>query len=304
MYKEWKNHFGAVLDSKNEFDVIDCKKCQFKHIVPIPTEDELKHVYEEEYYTDEKPNYIESMNEDMDWWNLSYDDRYTSFEKLLNKNRRKILDIGSGPGIFLRRGQERGWEGTGIEPSKQAFEYSSKTLGLNIHNIFLNNKTKKVLTNYDVVHLSEVLEHIINPENILKIVHEKLNPDGLICVVVPNDYNLFQLSLIKSCNYDPWWVAPPHHINYFNFETLSCLLEKIGFQVILKEATFPIDMFLLMGRNYVSDEALGKESHRMRKTFEMNLFKAGNNNIKRDIYKSFAKLGIGREVIIIGKKNS
>ena len=41
MHKEWQGHKGEVLDSKNNFEVIECKKCQFKHIVPIPTEEEL-----------------------------------------------------------------------------------------------------------------------------------------------------------------------------------------------------------------------------------------------------------------------
>ena len=302
MNKEWKEHSGEIIDSKNEFDVIECKKCHFKHIVPIPNEDEMKHMYEDEYYTDEKPLYIERMNEDLEWWNLTYDDRYESFEQQLDKDSRAILDVGSGPGIFLKRGRELGWNVTGIEPSRQAYEYSSEKLGLNIHNKFLNEKTKDDLQTFDVIHMSEVLEHIPDPENLLNIAHEKLNLGGLICIVVPNDYNLFQLSLHEACDYDPWWVAPPHHINYFDFESLPRLLEKIGFEVVLKESTFPIDMFLLMGHNYVENDTLGRECHKMRKLFELNLDKAQNNYIKRKLYRLFAKVGVGREIIIFGKK--
>jgi SAM-dependent methyltransferase len=300
--KKWQNHTGPVLDSVKGFDVIECEKCEFKHIIPIPTEKELKKVYEDEYYTDEKPLYIERMNEDWEWWKLVNDDRYDSFEERLDEQRRRILDVGSGPGIFLKRGRERGWDVTGIEPSKQAFEYSSGTLGLNIHNAFLNDKSKTDIDSFDVIHMSEVLEHIPDPEGLLRIAHEKLNPGGLICLVVPNDYNSFQISLRKACGYDPWWVAPPHHINYFSFESLSGLFEKIGFRVILKESTFPIDMFLLMGKNYVGDDILGRECHIMRKNFELNLAKAEQNGTKRNIYSSLAKFGIGREIIIMAEK--
>ena len=302
MHKEWQGHPGRILDSKNGFDVIECEECHFKHIIPIPIEDELKPIYEVEYYTDEKPLYIERMNEDLEWWNMTYDDRYDSFEEHLDKDRRTILDIGSGPGIFLKRGQERGWNVTGIEPSMQAFEYSSQTLGLTIHNCFLNDETKLNLESYDVIHMSEVLEHIPDPAGLLRIAYEKLISGGLICVVVPNDYNPFQYSLSEACGYDPWWVAPPHHINYFNFNTLSTLLQKIGFQVVMKEATFPIDMFLLMGQNYIDDDSLGRECHHMRKTFELNLAKAKQNGTKRNLYRSLAKVGIGREILFIGKK--
>jgi len=304
MIKKWQDHSGKLLDSKNGYDVIECSLCNNKHIIPIPSEDDLKRVYEDEYYDEEKPLYIERMNEDMEWWNLSYDDRYDSFEEYFNENRRKILDVGSGPGIFLKRGEERGWHVTGIEPSKQAFEYSSQTLGLKIHNDFLNEETKETFDTFDVVHMSEVLEHIPNPEGLLNIAYEKLNPGGLICVIVPNDYNPFQIALYEACSYAPWWVAPPHHINYYNFDSLSGLLEKVGFKLLLKESTFPIDMFLLMGRNYVGDDTIGRECHGYRKKFELNLNSANKNNLKRQLNRKFAELNIGREITLIGRKNN
>ena len=302
MYKQWEKHSGEILDSKNGYDVITCVKCGFNHIIPIPTEEELSNVYQDEYYSEEKPLYIERMNEDIDWWNLCYDDRYDSFEENLPVIQRSILDVGSGPGIFLKRGTERGWDVTGIEPSKQAFEYSSKTLGLNVYNKFFNDHTKDDLGSFDVIHMSEVLEHIPKPADLLKIIYGKLTPGGLVCVVVPNDYNPFQHALRTACGYEPWFLAPPHHINYFNFESLSSLLEKIGFNIIRKEATFPIDMFLLMDRNYIGNDVVGRECHGLRKSFELNLNNAHFNTLKRALYQSFSKLGIGREIIIIARK--
>lgn len=302
MHKEWNDHCGEVLDSKNGFDVIECKKCQFKHIIPIPTENELEEVYEDQYYSDEKPLYIERMNEDLTWWNLTYDDRYEFFEKELGKESRSILDVGSGPGLFLKRGQERKWEVTGIEPSKQAYDYSSKSLGMNIHNYFLNHETKNNTGSFDVIHMSEVLEHISNPVNMLEICHEKLNKDGLICIVVPNDYNPLQILLGEACDYESWWVAPPHHINYFNFNSLSKLLENTGFDIVLKESTFPLELFPLMGLNYVGDDMMGRKIHTMRKNFELNIANSKNNLLKKSIYSYFASQNIGREVVIIGRK--
>ena len=45
--KEWNGHVGPVVASHNEFDVIECKICGFKHSIPIPTEDELEKVYQQ-----------------------------------------------------------------------------------------------------------------------------------------------------------------------------------------------------------------------------------------------------------------
>lgn len=293
-------HTGRVVDHANGFHVIECEPCGFKHILPIPDAADLQKVYEEEYYTTEKPDYLKHYEEDSEWWKLTYDDRYDYFENILPTERRRILDIGSGPGFFLRRGKERGWQTLGIEPSRQAAEYS-RTLGLEIRNEFLTAETQR-LGQFDVIHMSAVLEHIPDPIGMLETVHSLSSPEGIICVVVPNDFNPFQLALRDHFGFKPWWVAPPHHINYFNFDSLSKLVEKSGFNVVHVESTFPIDMFLLMGDNYVGNDQLGRACHAKRKTFEQNLATAGLNDIKRRLYHALAENGLGREVVVVGRK--
>jgi SAM-dependent methyltransferase len=298
---EWQNHRGLVLDSVNGFDVIECETCRFKHIVPIPTQEELTLTYSQDYYTKEKPLYLERHQEDLDWWNLVYSERYDTFEQLLPSTRRRILDVGSGPGFFMLHGKQRGWDTVGIEPSAKAVEHS-RELGLNIIEDFLTDQTAKNLGTFDIIHMSEVLEHIPDPFIMLQLVNDILSPGGLLCVVVPNDYNPFQEAVRKVYGRKPWWVAPPHHINYFNFESIARLFEKTGFNLKLQEATFPIDMFLLMGENYVGNDSKGRQCHEKRKLFEKNLVLAGLDNKKREFYQAFAKSEIGREIIAIGIK--
>lgn len=78
--------------------------------------------------------------------------------------------------------------------------------------------------------------------------------------------------------------------------------KSIGFKVVLRESTFPIDMFLLMGKNYIENNILGRECHKMRKNMELNLAKAGKNITKRHLYQSMAQSGICREIILITEK--
>ena len=40
-----------------------CESCGFIHINPVPTEEALANIYEEEYYTTEKPQFIERQLE-------------------------------------------------------------------------------------------------------------------------------------------------------------------------------------------------------------------------------------------------
>jgi len=295
-------HHGEVIDSKEGFDVIECETCGFKHIIPIPTPEELEKLYKEKFYSTEKPRYLERHLQDLEWWNLVYSDRYDIFEENIHYNRRSILDIGSGPGFFLLEGKRRGWKTLGIDPSKQAVEHA-RNMGVEIIEGLFSPSLVDKLDKFDVVHMNNVLEHIPDPISMLKIIYDILKPGGLLCISVPNDYNPFQHVLREVHNYDPYWVAPPEHINYFNPESLGKLFKKIGFEVILKEATFPIDIFLLMGDNYAGDDALGRLCHEKRMLFELSFKKSKYNILKRELYKAFAALGIGREITIYGRKS-
>ena len=299
--KEWNGHVGPLLDTKNGFDVIDCQLCGYKHATPVPTEKELEEIYRHEYYTEEKPLYIERFKEDLDWWNLAYGDRYDTFEESLPANRRRILDVGSGPGYFLKHGRDRGRDVLGVESSKQASAHA-RSLGLEILEEFLDEKLAPSLGKFDVIHMSEVLEHIPQPGKLLKLAHDMLAPGGVLCVVVPNDYNPFQAALRKSCGFEPWWVAAPHHLNYFDRESLATLVESKDMRVVRSESTFPIDLFLLMGDNYIGNDQLGRQCHGRRKALELNLASAGLNRVKRELYQSLARLGIGREICLYATK--
>lgn len=301
MQKKWQGHEGPVAASANGFDVIDCQLCGFKHIISIPSEEELEHAYQHDYYTQEKPLYIERYKEDLDWWNMVYAQRYAILEQYLPAERRRLLDIGSGPGFFLLNGQERGWQVKGVEPSVQAAEHS-RSLGLDVENVFFTEQTASMLGRFDAINMGEVLEHIPDPAALLSLVNRQLNASGMVCIIVPNDFNPFQMVLRDHLGFEPWWVAPPHHINYFDFDSLSRLVERCGFEVVHKEATFPIDMFLLMGQNYIGNDALGRQCHTQRKLFESNLSCGGASELKSKIYGELAKIGIGREVVLFASK--
>ena len=297
-------HKGKIIDTVRDYKIIQCETCGFVHTNPIPTEEQLDVVYKNDYYTREKPQFIKRQLEDLDWWNIVYDDRYDFFEQNLPMTRRKILDIGCGPGFFLKRGFERGWKGLGIEPSRQAGEFA-KRQGLKVLNCFLNKaELQESNERFDVIHMSEVLEHIPDPLSLCKNAYTLLNKGGIICIVVPNDYNPIQKVLREKLGFQPYWLAPPHHINYFTFDSLKGLLKRTGFKVMHTTTTFPMEFFLLMGDNYVGNDSLGRACHARRKKLDILLNKATLVKFKKEMYKLMAKYGIGREVVVYGTKQS
>ena len=296
-----RRHSGPVLEAVDGVGVVACKTCGFKHVLPLPSPEELEQLYRDEYFQSEKPLYIDEYREDADWWNLVYRERYETFESLLPPKRRRLLDVGSGPGRFVRAGLDRGWKALGIEPSTHAAAASRAELGIEVVEGFFGPELVSTLPAADVVHLSEVLEHVPDPEETLIAARDALAPDGLLCVVVPNDFSPIQLAL-RSEGKAPWWVVPRHHLNYFDVASLPSLVSRCGFDIVSVETTFPIDVFLLMGDDYVGDPALGREVHARRKQLELQLDRAGLSPLKRQVYRGLADAGLGREVLVVARK--
>ena len=299
--RKWHEHSGPVWDQANGFDVIDCQQCEFAHAVPLPNQQELERIYRSEYYTEVKPQYFERATEDLEWWNAVYDEWYEGFEKLLPPCRRRILDVGSGPGFFLLRGKERGWQTLGIEPSREAAAHA-QSLGLEVLNDFLIDGTARQLGSFDVVHMHEVLEHLPDPLAVLRIVHDLVNHNGLVSVVVPNDYNPLQAIVRRQRGQSPWWIVPPHHLNYFSGRSLARLVKKAQFSVLQRTSTFPLELFLIMGEDYIGNDQVGRAIHGKRKRLELTLRDEKLQSAKRRIYAMLARMGIGREVVLVAQK--
>lgn len=295
-------HRGKLIDSKDGFDVIECNACGFKHIIPLPDSQQYERYYRDYFYQN-KESYIKCHTEDLEWWMIEHDEKIDFFDKQFSSSSsKKILDIGSGDGYFLKAGRERGWEVVGIEPGKPAYLFSTKELGLNVFNELFSKTNYKKWGTFDVIHMNNVLEHIVNPYELLKLAHEILNPQGLICVTSPNDYNPFQKVIITYLMKDPWWISPQEHINYFNHESLTKMLNKVGFDEIFATSSFPLELFVLMGEDYIGNRKLGREIHIKRKCFDLAMEKSGNTKLRREIYKKFTELELGREITVIGRK--
>jgi SAM-dependent methyltransferase len=293
-----KKHSGTTLDTKDGVRVIECRACGFAHVFPLPSGEELKHFYEKEFYQHERPNYFSETKEDLPWWMATYHNYYQLLE--CRTKGRTLLDIGSGPGHFLACGKSRGWKTAGIEPSAPAARYSSKRGLTTMNDFFVYDRAKKLGT-FDVVHAALVLEHVPDPVGFIKDMKKMLKKGGRIALFCPNDYNPLQRILREERGYKPWWVVPKHHLNYFTIESLKRLLVRLGFIIEDTLGTYPMETFLLAGKKYVGNHAVGRACHAKRKAFELALYKK-DPSLLNDLYTGLASAGIGREFMVIAKK--
>jgi SAM-dependent methyltransferase len=287
-----------VLATVDGYDVIECEACGFRHIDPLFTDEDLKKFYDGEFYEKERPDYFDRMEADKEWWMLRYRHYYSLLEA--HAPGRRILDIGSGPGYFLEAGRERGWQVLGFEPSRMAADYTAGR-GLAVVNDFFSAAKAKEHGLFDAISLSMVLEHVRDPARLIEDARSLLVPGGLLLLISPNDFNPLQMTLWKKLGFQPWWVNPRHHLNYFDTVSAGKFLTRRRFEILHLETSYPLENFLLAGRNYVGNPALGRECHNERKAFESALFRHDRERM-RALAASWAAQGIGREFIILGKK--
>ena len=305
-----KKHKGKTIRKVGKYTVINCKSCKFIHIHPIPSNKELHAFYKNDYYQKTKPNYIQGNEKEIQYLNYTFDEKLDILESLLSSKSKRVLDIGSGPGFFLRRAKQRGWQILGIEPSPIAYNYSKKQNVPTIQKFFYEVNFKEI-GKFDAIHIYDVLEHVNDPISVIKKSHSLLKKGGIIVVEVPNDFNPLQKLVQNVLNKKEYWITLSaesrnsgifDHLNYFDFSSISYTLNRAGFKIILKESTFPLEFFLLMGYDYIKNPKIGKKIHLERIRFEKHFEKLKTVEVKKALYQKFAEIGIGRTAIIYAKK--
>jgi 2-polyprenyl-3-methyl-5-hydroxy-6-metoxy-1,4-benzoquinol methylase len=297
-------HDGDILTTIDGFDVINCNQCGYIHIMPLPSEADIDSFYGEDYYESIKPEMLSNYENSMSWFNQMYDDRFEIFESTIEGgNIKRVLDIGAGAGYFLKRAKERGWEYAGVEASYAACKYADEVNDITIINKLIENVSVTELGLFNAINISEVLEHVIDPVKILYKCNELLHDDGVLFVMVPNEYNALQLISNKiNSDINNYWITPEHHYNYFNKESINFIINKAGFNVFKTEASFPIEFLLLSGINYVNNRNDGKKIYNYIKLMELNMVNNGFRALKRKLYENLASIGIGRDLMLYSKK--
>jgi len=293
-------HSGETVAQKDSYSIILCSACNFTHAV-FESDNNYQELYTSHFYSEEKPNYIEDNQTDSEWWDLTYGLRIDQVDKLRFNKSKSWLDIGTGPGYFLDAAVKRSKQVIGIEPGVLAAEHASSKGHVVINNFF-SEEISSDLGTFDGIHCSEVLEHVPDPLQFLKTIQLNMDNESILCVVVPNDFSLIQrIFTTNVSSVSQWWIDPPFHLNYFSRDTLRNILEDSGLRVIHETSMFPIDLFLLMGDNYVGNESVGKEAHLRRKNMEFSFYNSGNIEVLNNLYEQMTKLGIGRELVFFSK---
>tara|TARA_B100000965_G_scaffold397140_1_gene413177 strand:- start:46 stop:927 length:882 start_codon:yes stop_codon:yes gene_type:complete len=289
------------------YKIINDSKHNYLRLDPIPSEETVEKYYKEDFYNEKNQLFNDSSLEvqikDKVFFNSRWERVYKVCSDFLgNLNNKKIYDIGFGFAQALLFFKEKGLECSGIEPSQEGVDYAIKN-GINAQLKGIEDRSSySVDIKQDIVLMINVLEHLRKPFETLKNIRELLiNDKGVLIVEVPNEYNVFQTIANKEYDLKDWWICPPNHINYFSSSSLANIIKKAGFEIIKKEASFPMEMFLLFGDQYVGNNELGSICHKKRVNFESLMVSHGYEDKLYSFYESLAELELGRQTVIYAK---
>ena len=160
---------------------------------------------------------------DEDSGNLMYANDFIDFFKKSLKGRSlqgaKVLEIGSGTGYLLSRIEMFGADVLGVEPGSHCVD-SKRKYNVKIINDYF--PSKKINDVFDIIIMTNVLEHIPNPSGFLKTLHSFLKDDGLLVLSVPDEEPYITSGDISTLFHE--------HYSYFTDQTINNVLKVAGFK--------------------------------------------------------------------------
>ena len=287
--------------------IIDCKTCGFKHIYPLPTEKAIK-AYYQNYYQEIKPfhysvvnqKYIEKKTQQIINTN-EYERIYQKVTELIQTGSQRMLDVGAGNDLLSKFFQIKGWKVWVVEPNQAANDYL-EAFGLNLFNNTIEELDFSLIGNLSLINIQFVLEHLRDPISFLEKSYQALLPGGIIRICVPNDFSIGQMAYQEYTQKEAEWIVTPDHINYFNFATLSALLERIGFTEVYRRTNFPLEFLLLGGIDYYASQEEQQKVAPFVTKFEKAFSETNRSEQLENLYYYLAKAGFGRSIFIYGQK--
>ena len=215
------------------YKLAKCEKCNFAWDF-YHTENVLAQ-YDKNYFQNENPkggyaNYYEGMRVNK----KTFTDRLSKIEKKIG-GKKSLLDVGCALGDCLDAAKKEGWKNIyGVEVSKFAYEFANKR-GLDVKNTTLDKSGFKPGA-FDAITYQDVIEHVDDPIDELKVAYKVLKKGGFIFLVTPDVGGYWHSLLGKH-----WYhYKPGEHIMYFSQKSLRLSLEKAGYKNIETRRTYHV----------------------------------------------------------------
>lgn len=149
---------------------------------------------------------------------------------------KRVLDVGCAAGYIARALVGQGCVVVGVDNDEAAIEKAQDTLE---RTVVADLETADLVAElagdrFEVIVLGDVLEHLTDPERLLRQATKLLAPGGYLVTSVPNvAHGDVRLALYAGqWDYRPVGLLDDTHIRFFTESTFRALLRRCGFAVL------------------------------------------------------------------------
>lgn len=173
--------FGIAISKDNEIGwLVQLKEDRYVRVTEPP-------IYEESYFEGDLSAGGYADYAAQETWRLEKSNRQVKeMIEITGLQSGYVLDLGSGYGYFRKALDDAGFKHEGIEISRHANAVSNKLYGFNSYDGILSDHLDKFTNSFDVVVLSDVIEHVADPIAFLKEINMVLKPGGFVIIKTPN----------------------------------------------------------------------------------------------------------------------
>ena len=209
------------LRDSTAYKVLKCAGCGHQQLSPLPLPSE-----DDEFYDADRQQANIGQTVDLNTIDaLLADDTERRIRLICERAAKgRLLDVGSGYGLFLKRALDHGFAAAGIEVSSDRIDFARQLTAGPIHRVDIRNHDGS-LGRFEAVTAFHVLEHVIEPIPFLSALQQLLAPGGSLFVEVPSAADMM---LEASTPYrEFWWQRA--HVSYFTPDSLRAVLSRAGY---------------------------------------------------------------------------
>lgn len=182
----------------------------------------------------------------------------------ITKDHNLILDVGCGTGLLGKEIKKlypkaKVW---GVDNSKETLNYATQRLDkVKFHNIELGTPSDFFDgTLFDVIIFADILEHVKNPNQVLKEYSLFLKNDGLLIISLPNiaSWTIRLLLLLGKFNYTETGILDKTHLHFYTLKTGKELIQTNNLLIEKLDLTPNLVIFFApLARFIISKKATG-----------------------------------------------
>ncbi len=151
------------------------------------------------------------------------------------QERRQIFELGCGNGSIANQLEQRGFDVTGVDPSKEGIEQANLAYpGLKLYEGSAYDNLAGRFGRFPVVISLEVVEHVYFPRQYADTLYSLVAEGGVAIVSTPYHGYWKNLAMALFDRMDAHFTAlwDQGHIKFWSFKTLCTLLKEAGFSAI------------------------------------------------------------------------